>query len=208
MKRFIFWPLLGAALFGLVFFGLNLFDSRPDPAMAKPQALAAQPGARQRLFSALGFCRTCCKRPVGAGVPRPGAGTVQRPGTEPSFPLTLRAMAGPTERRFPQKLARGHPLFPQAAGGRRLRVFCPDPRSDRETAAAFRRAAAPLPTGPAGRTTWRTSPPWTGNSLPAVFPWPRTPPGSSPPPGPWPPWTTTGRRPETISSPPWPRGCG
>ncbi len=46
MKRFLLWVLIGAVAFGLIFFSLNLFDSRPDPVLAWPPVLAAnlEPG--------------------------------------------------------------------------------------------------------------------------------------------------------------------
>lgn len=46
MKRFFFWLLIGLAAFILFFIGLNLFDSRPESAMAGPLFVPAnlQPG--------------------------------------------------------------------------------------------------------------------------------------------------------------------
>ncbi len=55
MKRFFFWLLVGMAAFVLFFIGLNLFDSRPEPALAGPLLFSAPLEPDNGFFILWGF---------------------------------------------------------------------------------------------------------------------------------------------------------
>lgn len=55
MKRFLFWSFAAMLVFGLLFFTLNLFDSRPEPSAAEPFSLPARLEPGNGFFVLWGF---------------------------------------------------------------------------------------------------------------------------------------------------------
>ena len=55
MKRFFFWSFIAAVVFGLLFISLNLFDSRPEPALAQSPPLAERLEPGNAFFVLWGF---------------------------------------------------------------------------------------------------------------------------------------------------------